>query len=88
MTEPGASGTMHRAQNTIRAIYYGYDLKNLYFRIDLSRPMNQAGVESLTFKLLFSSPEGYEAVVKMGQNMACKLPINARRKGVKQKPRN
>ena len=32
-TEAGASGTMHRAQNLIKSVYYGYDLQNLYFRL-------------------------------------------------------
>src|SRR5258705_12624374 len=45
LTEPGGTGTMHRAQNTINAIYYGYDLHNLYFRLDLSRPLKEPGVE-------------------------------------------
>jgi len=75
LTEPGATGTMHRAQNTIRAIYYGYDLHNLYFRMDLSRPLTDASIETLSFKVLFSKPEGYEAVVRISQSTGAALQL-------------
>src|SRR5258708_2501141 len=63
LTEPGGTGTMHRAQNIIKAIYYGYDLQNLYFRIDLSRSMKEA--EEFNFKVVFVRPEGYEGQLKI-----------------------
>src|SRR5258708_39924687 len=54
---------MHRAQNIIKAIYYAYDLQNLYFRIDLSRSMKEA--EEFNFKVVFVGPEGYEGQLKI-----------------------
>lgn len=29
-------GTMHQAQSIVKAIYYGFDMKNLYFRVDFN----------------------------------------------------
>src|SRR5205823_5372913 len=73
LTEAGGTGTMHRAQNLLRAIYYGYDLQNLYFRLDLSRPLDDPQLESITFKVLFIHPEGYEAVLKLPRGRPASL---------------
>lgn len=35
-TISGGRGTMHQASPIIKAIYYGFDLENLYFRMDFS----------------------------------------------------
>jgi len=34
-------GTMHQASVFVQRIYYGYDDKNLYLRIDTSKPLNE-----------------------------------------------
>jgi len=75
LTDAGASGTMHRSQSVIKAIYYGYDLQNLYFRLDLSRPLTEIGIESLAFKLIFSHPENYEASLKISKDLMGDLNI-------------
>jgi alpha-amylase/alpha-mannosidase (GH57 family) len=74
-TEPGATGTMHRAQNMIKSIYYGYDLHNLYFRFDLAKPPTDPAFEPMTFKILFMNPDGYEAVVKADPGQPIKLQL-------------
>jgi alpha-amylase/alpha-mannosidase (GH57 family) len=36
-TEAGTTGTMQKAENIIKTIYYGFDLSNIYLRIDTNR---------------------------------------------------
>ena len=72
-TEPGGSGTMHRAQNFISAVYYGYDPQNLYFRLDLARPLAEVEIETYTFKIVFSNPEGCEALLRVHADQRCEL---------------
>ncbi len=55
-TESGGTGTMHRVQNTIKSIYFGFDLKNMYLRLDLTRPVGDPAVKECLFKLSFSQP--------------------------------
>jgi len=59
-TEAGGTGTMHRAQNMIKAIYYGFDLKNIYFRLDLSRPVDIEFYKNMLFKWTFLQPQNTE----------------------------
>ena len=40
-TEAGGTGTMHKAENLIKTIYFGFDLENLYFRLDPNRLMTE-----------------------------------------------
>jgi alpha-amylase/alpha-mannosidase (GH57 family) len=42
-TEAGTTGTMHRAQNLLKSIYFGFDLETLYIRIDPARPLAEIG---------------------------------------------
>jgi alpha-amylase/alpha-mannosidase (GH57 family) len=64
MTDAGETGTMHRSQNILKGIYYGYDLHNLYFRLDTSKPLAEVDLTGYTFKISFNKPEGCEAIVK------------------------
>ncbi len=38
-TDAGATGTMHKAENLIKTIHYGFDLENIYFRLDTNRQL-------------------------------------------------
>jgi alpha-amylase/alpha-mannosidase (GH57 family) len=62
-TNPGGTGTMHRAENVIRTVYYGYDTQNLYFRLDLSKPLKE--MQNFSYKVVFIRPENYEATFKV-----------------------
>lgn len=59
-TQAGASGTMHRVENWIQTLYYGFDLKNLYFRMDFSKPLGAKQMPELAIRWLFLQPEGLE----------------------------
>lgn len=78
-TEAGSTGTMHRAQNFIKVIYYGFDLQNLYFRFDLSRPLGPETTKDVLFRIIFLNPEGYEARAHVLENQVAlqlKLPTH------------
>jgi hypothetical protein len=79
-TEAGGTSTMRRAQNVIKTIYFGFDLQNLYFRFDLTRPLSDPSLESLIFKVAFINPEGYEVDLKLGKSDS-EISMILRRKG-------
>jgi alpha-amylase/alpha-mannosidase (GH57 family) len=62
-TEAGATGTMHRAQNMLKTLYFGFDLKNLYFRLDMPRLATDENIENLTIKLSFLKPEKHQVQI-------------------------
>jgi hypothetical protein len=74
--DPGGTGTMHRAQNLVKAIYYGYDLHNLYFRLDLSRPLGELNLENISFKVVFLKPEYTEALIRFSPDRVPSLELN------------
>jgi len=51
-----AGGTMHRAESTISHIYYGFDLKNLFIRLDSNRDLSDPRINELTFCIHFLKP--------------------------------
>lgn len=63
-TEAGVTGTMHRAQNILRSFHFGFDHQNLYFRLDLSRPLPPDQLTNHTFRLTFIAPEGAQLELK------------------------
>jgi len=54
-------GTMHQAESIVRAIYYGFDMENIYLRLDMHLRDADAGkredVPALSFILNFISPK-------------------------------
>jgi alpha-amylase/alpha-mannosidase (GH57 family) len=72
-TDPGGTGTMHRASNLIKSLYYGYDVHNLYFRIDLSKPLKE--MEGYSYKVVFMKPEGYEATLRIQADSGAQLQL-------------
>ncbi len=53
-TEASGTGTMQKAENMIKAIYFGFDLVNIYFRIDFNKKVDL----SKTYKLRISLDTG------------------------------
>ncbi len=47
---------MHRAESVVSHIYYGFDLKNLFIRIDSNRDLNDQRIKELTFCIHFLKP--------------------------------
>ncbi len=54
-----AGGTMHRAESIVSHIYYGFDLKNLFIRIDSNRDLHDSNIKELTFAVHFLKPASY-----------------------------
>lgn len=51
----GTGGTMHMAETFISTIYYGFDLDNLYLRIDAKKPLIEIS-SGITFSFHFLKP--------------------------------
>ncbi|MBI5694615.1 MAG: hypothetical protein HZC51_02590 [Nitrospirae bacterium] len=51
-----AGGTMHRAESVISHIYYGFDLNNLFIRLDANRDLKDSRIKELTFCVHFLKP--------------------------------
>jgi alpha-amylase/alpha-mannosidase (GH57 family) len=51
-----SGGTMHRSENVIRRIYYGFDLKNLYLRLDINLSMKNDNVTNLELEIIILKP--------------------------------
>ncbi len=73
--EPGATGTMHRAESLIKAIYYGYDTEALYYRLDFSKPLSDPQLSAFAVKVLFVDPAGYEAIVRLNSGQTTTLEL-------------
>ena len=48
-----AGGSMHQVETVLKSFHYGFDLENLYFRLDLSTPINSKLIEELSFNIIF-----------------------------------
>ena len=46
-------GTMHQTKSIIKSFHYGFDLNNLYLRIDTTVPLLSGKIGQVTFKLVF-----------------------------------
>ncbi|OGS34563.1 MAG: hypothetical protein A2293_00415 [Elusimicrobia bacterium RIFOXYB2_FULL_49_7] len=58
-----AGGSMHQVATIVNAFYYGFDLQNLYCRVDLNLPLKSAEIADLCFKLAFLMPKERDASV-------------------------
>jgi alpha-amylase/alpha-mannosidase (GH57 family) len=68
-----AAGAMHQVSQQepgITLIEYGFDLENLYVRLDGSRPMHSMLTRGLEVSLKFIKPAGLKATVRMDGNTA------------------
>lgn len=59
-------GAMHRGASIITHIYYGFDLKNLFLRLDPSQSLQDEKVAELAFFVSFLSPHGMDVEIRLG----------------------
>jgi len=71
LTDTANIGTMHRVQNVIQAIYFGFDLKKLYLRIDLAHPAHAVEWHKQRIHLIFLKPQSvtYEVTIDADRNV-------------------
>jgi alpha-amylase/alpha-mannosidase (GH57 family) len=58
-------GAMHRGASIITHIYYGFDLKNMFFRIDPSGNLKDEKVTDLAFFINFLNPKGIDVEISI-----------------------
>jgi len=58
-------GAMHRGASIITHIYYGFDLKNLFIRLDPSGSLRDERVSDLAFFVNFLNPKGYDIEIRV-----------------------
>jgi len=58
-------GAMHRGSSVITHIYYGFDLRNLFLRIDPRQSLADEKVADLSFVINFLRPTGYEVEIRV-----------------------
>ena len=58
-------GAMHRGASIISHIYYGFDLNNLFLRLDPSQSLQDDNVEDLVFYVNFLAPKGVDAEIRI-----------------------
>lgn len=63
-TEAGGTGTMHRTQNVLKSIHFGFDLEKIYLRLDFRRALDYEYLKGMSFRVLFLKPQGYEVLIR------------------------
>jgi alpha-amylase/alpha-mannosidase (GH57 family) len=58
-------GAMHRGASIITHIYYGFDLKNMFIRIDPSGDLKEEKVAELAFFINFLNPKGLDVEMRI-----------------------
>jgi alpha-amylase/alpha-mannosidase (GH57 family) len=58
-------GAMHRGASIITHIYYGFDLKNLFVRLDPSGSLRDENTSDLAFFINFLSPKGLDVEIRV-----------------------
>jgi len=58
-------GAMHRGSTIITHIYYGFDLKNMFLRLDPSGSLRDEKVAELVFFVNFLSPKGLDVEIRV-----------------------
>jgi len=58
-------GAMHRGASIITHIYYGFDLKNLFVRLDPSGSLRDDNVADLAFFINFLNPKGLDVEIRV-----------------------
>lgn len=56
-------GVMHRGSSVITHIYYGFDLRNMFIRLDPSGSLKDEKVAELAFFITFLSPKGFDVEI-------------------------
>ena len=60
-----AGGTMHRAGSIVSHIYYGFDLKNLFIRLDSNIDLHDPRASELIFCVHFLRPQPYRLEIRL-----------------------
>jgi alpha-amylase/alpha-mannosidase (GH57 family) len=60
-----AGGSMHQAESIVNSFHFGFNMKELFFRINLNIPLNNPGIEEFTLKIIFLIPDGREAAITL-----------------------
>jgi len=58
-------GAMHRGASIITHIYYGFDLKNMFVRLDPSGSLKDEKVSDLAFFVNFLNPKGLDVEIRI-----------------------
>jgi hypothetical protein len=58
-------GAMHRGASIITHIYYGFDLKNMFIRLDPSQSLKDDKVSDLAFFINFLKPKGMDVELRI-----------------------
>ncbi len=58
-------GAMHRGASIITHIYYGFDLKNMFLRLDPSGSLKDEKVADLAFFISFLNPKGVDIEIRV-----------------------
>jgi alpha-amylase/alpha-mannosidase (GH57 family) len=58
-------GAMHRGASIITHIYYGFDLKNMFIRLDPSGSLRDENVSDLAFFVNFLNPKGLDVEIRV-----------------------
>jgi alpha-amylase/alpha-mannosidase (GH57 family) len=74
-------GIMHKAESIVSSVYYGFDLENLYMRIDGDDVLAREMYSGACIKVVFLHPEGKEIVVQVGEEGAGAALRDSKRAG-------
>jgi alpha-amylase/alpha-mannosidase (GH57 family) len=64
-----AGSAMHKSRNIVSQIWFGYDPKNLYFRLDPSKDAGPDSLSTATIEIEFMSPEKYSLILQPGKDV-------------------
>lgn len=67
-----AGGSMHQVENIIKAVHYGFDLNNLYIRIDTNLLKDPAKLDQCEFCVKFLNPEGLSVKISFDSRKTIK----------------
>jgi hypothetical protein len=62
-----SGGSMHQVETLLKAMYYGFDMKNLYFRLDFNTAVKEL-LETLSIKVIFLNPSKREATLSFNSD--------------------
>ena len=60
-----SGGSMHQVETVMKSFYYGFDLENFYFRLDIAVDIKSKAIDDLSFKIVFLAPEKREILFSM-----------------------
>ena len=61
-------GPMHRRASIVKSFYYGFDLNNLYLRLDTNMELSQENLREMVIKINFLKESPQQATIQMLQD--------------------